>query len=153
VQALRGGENQYAPLPGLQSLRDAVREHQRDRYGLEPEDVLVTFGATEAIAAALVALCDPVTRSWCWSRTTTRTQRVSRSRARRRRVRGTRDSRRNYVAGRRRHLVRRRLPPFRRSPRPVGNNGTRSAAKPPAWQAAGGAKTPWCSGQSCVLPA
>jgi len=82
AQALRGGENQYAPLPGVQSLRDAVRERQRDRYGLEPEDVLVTFGATEAIAAALLALCDPVTRSWCWSRTTTRTQRVSRSRAR-----------------------------------------------------------------------
>ncbi len=29
------------------------------RYGLEPEDVLVTFGATEAIAAALLGLCDP----------------------------------------------------------------------------------------------
>jgi N-succinyldiaminopimelate aminotransferase len=59
IAALRGGENQYAPLPGVPSLRDAVREHQRDRYGLEPEDVLVTFGATEAIAASLLALCDP----------------------------------------------------------------------------------------------
>jgi hypothetical protein len=59
VDALRGGENQYAPLAGVPALRDAVREHQRDRYGLEPEDVLVTFGATEAIAAALLALCDP----------------------------------------------------------------------------------------------
>jgi N-succinyldiaminopimelate aminotransferase len=36
-----------------------VLAHQRDFYGLEPEDVLVTFGATEAIAAALLALCDP----------------------------------------------------------------------------------------------
>jgi N-succinyldiaminopimelate aminotransferase len=61
VEALRGGENQYAPLSGVPSLRDAVREHQCDRYGLEPEDVLVTFGATEAIAAALLALCDPST--------------------------------------------------------------------------------------------
>ena len=59
VEALRGGQNQYAPLPGVPSLCDAVREHQRDRYGLAPEDVLVTFGATEAIAAALLALCDP----------------------------------------------------------------------------------------------
>ncbi len=59
VGALRGGENQYAPLPGVPALRDAVREHQRDYYGLEPEDVLITFGATEAIAAALLALCDP----------------------------------------------------------------------------------------------
>ena len=34
-------------------------EHQRRWYGLEPEDVLVTFGATEAIASALMGLCDP----------------------------------------------------------------------------------------------
>jgi N-succinyldiaminopimelate aminotransferase len=59
VAALRGGENQYAPLPGVPALREAVLEHQRRCYGLEPEDVLVTFGATEAIAAALLALCDP----------------------------------------------------------------------------------------------
>ncbi|HEY4830176.1 MAG TPA: aminotransferase class I/II-fold pyridoxal phosphate-dependent enzyme [Solirubrobacteraceae bacterium] len=59
VAALRGGENQYAPLPGVPALREAVLEHQRDWYGLEPEDVLVTFGATEAIAAALLGLCDP----------------------------------------------------------------------------------------------
>src|SRR3984885_7849603 len=59
VAALRGGENQYAPLPGVPALRDAVLAHQRDWYGLEPEDVLITFGATEAIAAALMGLCDP----------------------------------------------------------------------------------------------
>jgi N-succinyldiaminopimelate aminotransferase len=59
VAALRGGENQYAPLPGVPALREAVLAHQRAYYGLEPEDVLITFGATEAIAAALLALCDP----------------------------------------------------------------------------------------------
>ena len=59
VAALRGGENQYAPLSGVQSLREAVLEHQRSYYGLEPEDVLVTFGATEAIAAALLGLLNP----------------------------------------------------------------------------------------------
>jgi N-succinyldiaminopimelate aminotransferase len=59
VAALRGGENQYAPLPGVPALREAVLEHQRRWYGLEPEDVLITFGATEAIAAALLGLCDP----------------------------------------------------------------------------------------------
>jgi N-succinyldiaminopimelate aminotransferase len=59
VAALRGGENQYAPLPGVPALRAAVLEHQRVHYGLEPEELLVTFGATEAIAAALLALCDP----------------------------------------------------------------------------------------------
>jgi N-succinyldiaminopimelate aminotransferase len=59
VKALRDGHNQYAPLPGVEALRAAVRDHQRRYYGLEPEDVLITFGATEAIAAALLGLCDP----------------------------------------------------------------------------------------------
>jgi N-succinyldiaminopimelate aminotransferase len=59
IAALQGGENQYAPLPGVPALREAVFEHQRLNYGLEPEDMLVTFGATEAIAAALLGLCDP----------------------------------------------------------------------------------------------
>jgi len=59
VEALRGGENQYAPLPGVPALREAVFEHQRSWYGLDPEDVLITFGATEAIASALLGLCDP----------------------------------------------------------------------------------------------
>jgi N-succinyldiaminopimelate aminotransferase len=59
VAALRGGENQYAPLPGVPALREAVFEHQRSWYGLDPEDMLITFGATEAIASALLGLCDP----------------------------------------------------------------------------------------------
>jgi N-succinyldiaminopimelate aminotransferase len=59
VTALRGGENQYAPLPGVPALREAVFEHQRNWYGLDPEDVLITFGATEGIASALLGLCDP----------------------------------------------------------------------------------------------
>lgn len=56
IAALRGGANQYPPLDGVKPLREAVLEHQRAYYRLEPEDVLVTFGATEAIAAALLAL-------------------------------------------------------------------------------------------------
>jgi len=56
--ALRGGANQYAPLPGVPELRDAVFEHQRRRYGLEPDEVLITFGATEAVSAALLALTE-----------------------------------------------------------------------------------------------
>jgi len=59
VAALRGGANQYAPLPGVPVLREAVFAHQREYYGLEPEEVLITFGATEAIASALLGLCDP----------------------------------------------------------------------------------------------
>ncbi len=59
VAALPGGANQYAPLPGVPDLREAIRRHQRERYGLEPEEVLVTFGATEAVAAAILGLTNP----------------------------------------------------------------------------------------------
>jgi N-succinyldiaminopimelate aminotransferase len=60
--ALHAGANQYAPLPGVPALRRAIAEHQRSRYGLEHDpdtEVQVTFGATEAIAAALLGLCNP----------------------------------------------------------------------------------------------
>ncbi|MFE0649995.1 pyridoxal phosphate-dependent aminotransferase [Streptomyces sp. NPDC059534] len=63
VRALRDGRgNQYPPGPGVPELRTAVADHQRERYGLayDPEtEVLVTAGATEAIAAALLALVEP----------------------------------------------------------------------------------------------
>jgi N-succinyldiaminopimelate aminotransferase len=59
IAALNAGANQYAPLPGVPALREAVRRHQREHYGLDPEDVLVTFGATEAIAAAILGLTNP----------------------------------------------------------------------------------------------
>src|SRR3954447_16222302 len=61
-RALRDGHNQYAPLPGVPALRSAIAEHQARFYGIEldPEtQVQVTFGATEAIAATLLALCEP----------------------------------------------------------------------------------------------
>jgi N-succinyldiaminopimelate aminotransferase len=62
VAALRGGRNQYAPGPGVPELREAVARHQQDEYGidLDPDSqVVVTAGATEAIAAAVLALVDP----------------------------------------------------------------------------------------------
>ncbi|MDJ0466776.1 pyridoxal phosphate-dependent aminotransferase [Streptomyces sp. H27-C3] len=62
VRALRDGRgNQYPPGPGVPELRAAVADHQR-RYGLayDPDtEVLVTAGATEAIAASLLALLEP----------------------------------------------------------------------------------------------
>ena len=60
--AMRAGHNQYAPLPGVPVLREAIAAHQRRFWGMEvdPEaGVQVTFGATEAIAAALLGLLDP----------------------------------------------------------------------------------------------
>ncbi len=63
VRALRDGRgNQYPPGPGVPELRTAIADHQRERYGLEyaPDtEVLVTAGATEAIAASLLALVEP----------------------------------------------------------------------------------------------
>lgn len=63
VRALRDGRgNQYPPGPGVPELRLAVAAHQERRYGLsyDPDaEVLVTAGATEAIAAALLALVEP----------------------------------------------------------------------------------------------
>jgi N-succinyldiaminopimelate aminotransferase len=62
IAAIRAGENQYPPGPGIPSLRAAVAGHQRRCYGLEYdpyEEVLVTTGATEGIAAALLGLCEP----------------------------------------------------------------------------------------------
>ncbi|GAA1251867.1 pyridoxal phosphate-dependent aminotransferase [Prauserella halophila] len=58
--ALYGGANQYPPGPGRPELRRAIAEH-RTRYGLDYDpdtEVLVTTGATEAIAASLLALAD-----------------------------------------------------------------------------------------------
>ncbi len=62
VVALRGGANQYPPGRGVPELRRAVADHQRRFYGLDVDadtQVLVTAGATEAIAAALLALVGP----------------------------------------------------------------------------------------------
>ncbi|MGC0401740.1 N-succinyldiaminopimelate aminotransferase [Streptomyces sp. SAI-126] len=63
VRALRDGRgNQYPPGPGIPELRTAIAAHQERRYGLayDPDiEVLVTAGATEAIAAALLALVEP----------------------------------------------------------------------------------------------
>ncbi|MFD7448200.1 pyridoxal phosphate-dependent aminotransferase [Kitasatospora sp. NPDC059827] len=63
VRALREGHgNQYPPGPGIPELRTAVAEHQQRFHGLayDPDtEVLVTAGATEAIAAALLALLEP----------------------------------------------------------------------------------------------
>jgi N-succinyldiaminopimelate aminotransferase len=63
VRALREGRgNQYPPGPGVPELRVAVAAHQRRFYGLDVDpdtEVLVTAGATEAIAAAMLALLEP----------------------------------------------------------------------------------------------
>ncbi|HST35614.1 MAG TPA: aminotransferase class I/II-fold pyridoxal phosphate-dependent enzyme, partial [Allosphingosinicella sp.] len=58
---LSGAASQYPPMRGLPELRRAVADHYRAHQGvdLDPEQVIVTSGATEAIAASLIALIAP----------------------------------------------------------------------------------------------
>lgn len=60
--AIAGGFNQYPPALGYPVLREAIAQHQQRHYGLDIDaqtQVLVTVGATEAIASAVLALCEP----------------------------------------------------------------------------------------------
>ncbi|MDR6170795.1 aminotransferase class I/II-fold pyridoxal phosphate-dependent enzyme [Curtobacterium sp. SORGH_AS_0776] len=62
VAAIRDGVNQYPPGRGTPDLRAAISEHQARWYGLEVDpdrQVLVAAGATEALAATLLALVEP----------------------------------------------------------------------------------------------
>lgn len=62
IEAIRAGRNQYPPGAGEAVLREAVAEHQQRCYGLgwDPHfEVLVTTGATEALAATVLALVEP----------------------------------------------------------------------------------------------
>jgi N-succinyldiaminopimelate aminotransferase len=61
VQALRERSNQYPPMPGLIELRRAVADHYARHQGLNlsPEEVIVTSGATEALATSFLALIEP----------------------------------------------------------------------------------------------
>jgi N-succinyldiaminopimelate aminotransferase len=59
---IHGGANQYPPIAGVPELRHAVARQRRERYGLDYDpdgEVHVTVGATEAIAASLLALAEP----------------------------------------------------------------------------------------------
>ena len=62
VTALRAGRNQYPPGRGVPELRQAIATHQNLHYGVELDpaaQVLVTTGATEAIAASILAFVNP----------------------------------------------------------------------------------------------
>lgn len=62
VAAIRAGHNQYPPGLGIADLRLAVAEHQKRFYNLhfDPDtEVLITAGATEAIAAVMLSLLEP----------------------------------------------------------------------------------------------
>jgi len=61
IKAIEEGRNQYPPGPGTADLRLAISEHQRRFWSMDVDpdtEVLVTAGATEAIAATMLALCE-----------------------------------------------------------------------------------------------
>ena len=61
ARAVLEKSNQYPPMAGLPELRQAVADHYARHQGLNlaAEEVIVTSGATEALAAALLALIEP----------------------------------------------------------------------------------------------
>lgn len=62
IAEIRRGTNQYPPGLGMPVLREAIAAHQRRFYGLswDPDtEALVTAGATEALAATILALVSP----------------------------------------------------------------------------------------------
>lgn len=62
VTALREGSNQYPPMPGLPELGRAVADHYRRHQDIDLDwtsEVTITSGATEALAAAILALVRP----------------------------------------------------------------------------------------------
>ncbi len=62
ADALMEGSNQYPPMLGTADLRQAVAAHNRRFYGLDVDwqsEVMVTSGATEALADAILGLIEP----------------------------------------------------------------------------------------------
>lgn len=62
ADAVIDGWNQYPPMPGMPELRQAVAAHYKAHQGIDIDplaEVMITSGATEAIAGALMALIEP----------------------------------------------------------------------------------------------
>src|SRR5687768_1142795 len=60
--AMRAGHNQYAPMPGVLALREAIAEKVERCYGARVDpatDVQITAGATAALYATLTAFVHP----------------------------------------------------------------------------------------------
>jgi N-succinyldiaminopimelate aminotransferase len=62
AEAMRREHNQYAPMPGLPALREAIAQRASSALGrvVDPDaEVTVTAGCTEAIAACIMGMCNP----------------------------------------------------------------------------------------------
>ncbi|AQG79381.1 methionine aminotransferase [Spirosoma montaniterrae] len=63
TKAMRAGHNQYAPMPGVPLLREAIARKTIDCYGVSyhPDtEVTVTTGATEGLYAAITTVVQPL---------------------------------------------------------------------------------------------
>ncbi|WP_280825732.1 pyridoxal phosphate-dependent aminotransferase [Mycobacterium sp. OTB74] len=61
-QSIAAGVNQYPPGPGITELRQAIAAQRKRHYGIDYDpdtEVLITVGATEAIASAVIGLVEP----------------------------------------------------------------------------------------------
>jgi len=77
---MREGFNQYAPMPGVLALRQALSAKIEQLYGRRYDaesEIAITTGATEGLYATITRSCIPATRSCCFSPRTTRTRRRS----------------------------------------------------------------------------
>ncbi len=62
IRAIRDGHNQYAPLPGVPALTQVIREKYLETAGVDfdpAREITVLCGATEAMYAAITAICEP----------------------------------------------------------------------------------------------
>jgi aspartate/methionine/tyrosine aminotransferase len=62
IQALKNGKTRYTPSNGIPELREALARKYSHEYGLsyDPDnEIIVTVGATEAVAIALMTLVNP----------------------------------------------------------------------------------------------
>ena len=61
ARALKEGSNQYAPSRGIPRLRQAIADHYGRHFGqqLDPDQICVTSGATEALGAMILAAVEP----------------------------------------------------------------------------------------------
>ncbi|MBB4630981.1 aminotransferase [Sphingosinicella soli] len=62
ARALTEGYNQYPPMPGIPELRQAIADHYRRHQAVDLDwqsEITVTSGATEALAASVMALVSP----------------------------------------------------------------------------------------------
>ncbi|MFP4368170.1 MAG: pyridoxal phosphate-dependent aminotransferase [Candidatus Kapaibacterium sp.] len=61
-EAMRSGKNQYAPSPGIFSLRKVLSENEEEFYGLQYDpmtEITITAGATEALFCSIHGLINP----------------------------------------------------------------------------------------------